>query len=104
MSARESRRAWVQELRTVARACAVERWARACAVEKFWAWLRKTLRAKDLADFRAGRPLLARTAMQARVRAVCKSRKATVVARNCVRGLTRVCKEVLKKKGARTRG
>ena len=72
-------------------------------VEKFWAWLRRQLRQKDLADFRAGRPPLSRTALQARVRAVCRSQKATVCAQNCVRGLAKVCREVLKKKGARTR-
>ena len=45
-------------------------------VERYWAWLRRKLRAMDLQDAVAGRPTLGKTAYKARVRAVCRSKKA----------------------------
>ena len=73
-------------------------------IEKFWAWLRKELQRRDLADMIGRRPTLGKTAYRTRVRAVCCSAKAQRMARNLARGLKKVCKEVIDKKGAATRG
>ena len=73
-------------------------------VEKFWAWLRRHLRALDLQDAVAKRPVLGKTAYRERVRRVLHTKKATRVARNCTLGLAKVCREVLRKTGAATRG
>ena len=73
-------------------------------VEKFWGWLRKELRRRDLADMVARRAVLGKEAYRARVRAVCRSAKAKRVAKNLARGLRKVCKEVITKGGAATRG
>ena len=73
-------------------------------IEKFWGWLRKELRALDLKDANARRPPVSKAAYRQRVRAVCRSPKAQEVAAACANGLVRVCKEVVKKKGAASRG
>ena len=73
-------------------------------VEKFWSWLRKQLRALDLRDAVAKRPVLGKTAYRARVRAVCKSARAQQKAANIANGLKKVCKIVLAKKGAASGG
>ena len=73
-------------------------------VEKFWGWLRKRLRAMDLADLKAKRRPIHRTALQARVRNLVASQKARTVAKNYVLGLRNVCEEVRRKRGAATRG
>ena len=69
-------------------------------VELVWAWLRKKLRAMDLADAVAKRPVLGKTAYVARVRRVLKTKKAQLVAASCAKGLKKVCREVVRKKGA----
>ena len=69
-------------------------------VERFWSWLRKKLRVMDLQDAVAKKPVLGRTAYQVRVRAVCRSKKAQTVAANQANLMKRVCRTVLKKKGA----
>lgn len=73
-------------------------------IEKFWSWLRRHLRALDLCDLRNKRKPLGKTAYVARVRSVCRSAKAKTVASNCAKSLRKTCLEVLKKKGAATRG
>jgi hypothetical protein len=73
-------------------------------VEKFWAWLRRRLHAMDLKDAVEKRPVLTKAAYRRRVQGVCGSRQAQRVASSCALGLKRVCKELLKKKGAATRG
>ena len=72
-------------------------------IEKYWAWLRKEIRRRDLGDLRAKRPPLAKTAFKARVRAICASPKAQRAAAACARGLRKVCKEVVAKRGAMAR-
>ena len=73
--------------------------------EKFWSWLRRKLRQMDLADLSAKRPPVSRVRLQARVRTIMRTEKAKVVARNCARGLKRVCATLVKKgTGAATRG
>ena len=58
-------------------------------VEKFWAWLRKKLRAMDLRDAVAKRPVLGKTAYKVRVRNVCRTRAAQKVAASCAKSLRR---------------
>ncbi len=69
-------------------------------VEKFWGWLRKRLRRAGLKDLRAGRPPLGKMAFKARIKSICRGKKAETVAGNFAKGLRKVCKEVVKKKGA----
>ena len=73
-------------------------------VEKFWGWLRKRLRAMDLADLKAKRRPIQRTALKARVRRLVQTERAKAVAKNFVVGLRQVSAEVVRKKGAASRG
>ena len=73
-------------------------------VEKYWGWLRKKLRAMDLADALAKRPVLGKTAYRARVRRVIKSAKSQTVAGNFAKGLRATCKRVVAAKGAAVKG
>ena len=73
-------------------------------VEKFWGWVRKRLREINLADLKAKRRPVQRTALKARVRSVVASARAKRVAKNYAFGLRKVCEEVRRKKGAATRG
>ena len=74
-------------------------------VDRFWGWLRRRMRQRDLQDLYAGRPPLGPTAYRLRLRAVCKSKKAQQVARACALGLRRVCQELVSKgTGAATSG
>ena len=73
-------------------------------VEKYWSHLRRWLRKHDLADLEAGRPPVMKAAMKERVRRLLGSAAAKTAARNTVRSLRKTCQEVLKKKGAATRG
>jgi hypothetical protein len=58
----------------------------------------------DLKDALAKKPVLGKAAYRRRVRSVCSSREAQRVAKSCVLGLRKVCKEIVAKKGAATRG
>ncbi len=73
-------------------------------VDFFWSWLRRRLRALDLADLQKKRRPLGKTAYVARVRSVCRSAKAQTVAKNCARNLRKTCQQVIKKRGGGTRG
>ncbi|CAK0848387.1 unnamed protein product, partial [Prorocentrum cordatum] len=73
-------------------------------VEKYWSHLRRRLRKHDLADLVAGRPPVMRAALKERVRRLLGSAGAKTAARNTARSLGKTCQEVLKKKGAATRG
>ena len=66
----------------------------------FWAWLKKKLRQMDLADAVAKRPVLGKTAFRERVRRVLKSKAAQQVAKNKSGILRKVCRAVVRKKGA----
>ena len=55
-------------------------------------------------DWNAKRPPLGRTAYRDRLRAVLRSKKTQGVAGRIAAGLLKVCKEVVKKKGAASRG
>ena len=72
-------------------------------IERYWAWLRRKLRLMDLQDLHLRRPRLGKTAYKARIRAVCKSAKSHQVAAACFKGLRKVCREVVRKKGAAAR-
>ena len=73
-------------------------------VEKMWAWLRKHLRAMDLKDAIAKRPVLGKTAYRERVRRTLKTLKAQQTAKNIANSLRKSCRMVLKAKGAAVRG
>ena len=69
-------------------------------VERFWSWLRKELRRRDLLDLNQGKPVLNKAAYRTRVRKVINSKKAQRVAKNIAKGFKRVCKIVVKLDGA----
>ena len=69
-------------------------------IEKFWGWLRKKLRAADMKDMQARRPVLGKMAYRARIRSICKSRQAQRVAASYTLGLRKVCQQVINKEGA----
>jgi hypothetical protein len=69
-------------------------------VEKFWAWVRKELRARDMADLRARRVVPGKYTYTLRVKKLLKSRGAQQVASNIALGFKRVCKLVVAKRGA----
>jgi len=73
-------------------------------VERFWSWLRKKLRAMDLADAAKKKRALTKPQYAARAKRVLASKKAQAVAGACARGLRQVCEEVVAKKGAATHG
>ena len=73
-------------------------------VEKFWSWLRRYLRAMDLKDAVAKRPVLGKTAYRERVRRVLQTAKARKCAANTFASFRKTCREVIKKKGRATRG
>jgi hypothetical protein len=73
-------------------------------VEKYWAWLRCRLRAMDMADLRAKRPAIQRTALKARVQALLRTDKARTVAAATFKTLRKTCAEVIQKRGAAARG
>ena len=58
----------------------------------------------NLADAVARRPVLCKMAYKERIRRLVKTKKAQSVAANCAKGLRRVCKEALTKKGHATKG
>lgn len=68
--------------------------------ELFWAWLRKQLRAMDLADLRANRPPLEKTQLKQRVQALCASARAQAVARKCYGRLRKNCQKIVDSGGA----
>ncbi len=69
-------------------------------IERYWGWLKKTLRRRDLKDLSEKRPVLGRLAYAMRVRNVSKSPARQAFAKKCFAGLKKVCKLVLKKRGA----
>ena len=69
-------------------------------VEKFWAWLRRELRKRDLRDLQAGRQPLGRIAYSKRVGAICKSPKSQQVGANILRSFKKDCVKIVKRGGA----
>ena len=62
------------------------------------------MRAMDLADLVARRPVLGKTAYKARIKKLLKSQRAQKVAKNFASNLRTVAARVVKKKGAAVRG
>ena len=73
-------------------------------VEKFWGWLRRQLRAKDLADLAARRAPVGKAAFKIRVRNICRTKRAQRVAAAFARNLRRAAADVVRNKGAAVRG
>ena len=71
-------------------------------VEGVWGWMRKQLRAMDLKDAMAKRPVLGKTAYKARVRSLARSRKLQSVASSQTLLMKKVCREVVRRKGEAT--
>ena len=69
-------------------------------VEKFWGWMRRELRKRDLADLWAKRPVPGKLAYKRRIRSMLESRRAQRVAKKFAASLKKVCREVVQKKGA----
>ena len=72
-------------------------------VEKFWSWLRRELRRRDLRDYQQKKACLTKVQYIARVKKVLQTRKAQQVAGRISAGFRKTCKEVAKKAGAATR-
>ena len=73
-------------------------------VEKFWSWLRRHLLTLDLKDAKANKRSLDKAAYRRRVRKICSSSKANAVASNIAKSFRKTCAEVVRVKGAATRG
>lgn len=72
--------------------------------ERCWAWLKKKMRAMDLADAIAGRPVLSKKAYKARLLRVINSKKCQNVCAKIAGSLKKVCQEIVRKKGAASSG
>ena len=72
--------------------------------ELFWAWLRKKLRALDLKDAIADRPVLSKMAYTQRAHRVLKTQKAQTTAKNIALRLKKACRLVVKGGGAAIKG
>ena len=73
-------------------------------IEKFWSWLRRELRRRDLLDLQAGKSVLPKADYVKRVKGVLRSRKAQDVAANCVRNFRKTCQKVSDNGGAGVKG
>ena len=69
-------------------------------VERLWGWLRKRLRAMDLADLKAGRKAVKTRALKARVSALLRSQAAKKVGRSFLLSLRKTCEDVNRRRGA----
>ena len=69
-------------------------------VERFWSWVRRRLRKMDNDDLNAKRPPIGKHALQARVKALLKTRAAKRAARNYFASFRSTCVIVDKLKGA----
>ena len=69
-------------------------------VERFWAYLKRRLRALDLKDALRRRPSLGKLAYKARVRTVLQSRSAQTAAKNIVKAYRKTCQEIVRTGGA----
>ena len=69
-------------------------------VEMFWSWLRRKLRMMDLADLRAKRRPLGKTAYVQRVKGVIRSQKAQQAAKKFAARFRTTCTQVFDRGGA----
>ena len=63
-------------------------------VERYWSWLRRRLRALDLMDAKAKKPIMSKVAYKARVRRVMNTARSKTVAGNIVGGFRKTCREI----------
>jgi len=73
-------------------------------VEKYWSWIRRQMRAMDLADLTAGRKAANKKTFKARLLRLVKTPRAKEVAANTMFSLRKTCAEVSKNGGAASRG
>ena len=69
-------------------------------VERYWAYLRKRLRAMDLKDMADKRAPVGRSELKRRVQTVVKSKTSMVICKRMLRSLLQTARLVIKKKGA----
>ena len=69
-------------------------------IESFWGWLRRQLRLRELEAIRLGRRALGKNAYKAMLRRFLRTKKAQDVAKAKWSAFKKVCKIVVKKKGA----
>ena len=72
-------------------------------VELYWAWLKKHLRAMDLKDAVAKKPVISKVLYKQRIRAVIKSQKSQQVAAACAKKWVKTCQRVFAANGAAMR-
>ena len=63
-------------------------------VERYWSYLRRRLKAMDLADMKQKRPAIDRAGLQKRVRKLLKTNKSKRVAQNMFNSFRKVCVQV----------
>ena len=68
-------------------------------VEKFWSWVRKELVRMDLRDLHLKKAAVDRVGFKRRVEGLLKTQKAQLVAKNCAKGLRKVCQKVVDEAG-----
>jgi hypothetical protein len=73
-------------------------------IEKFWGWIRRERRRRDLKDLNMKKAALTKPQYRARVRAVLRTRKAQTFAKNIAKSLKKACADIVLKKGAASRG
>ena len=73
-------------------------------VEQYWSWLRRRLRALDLADLTAKRPVSSKAAYIQRVRNVVRSQISQEKAANIARSSKKKCGQCVKNKGRAIQG
>ena len=73
-------------------------------IEKFWGWLRRQLRIKDLRDLQQKRPMLDKKAYTKRVLSFVRTQKAQAAAKKFAMSFRKTCAEVVRKNGAAARG
>ena len=73
-------------------------------VEKYWSWVRRRMRAMDLADLAAKRPPLGKVAFKARLMRLLRTQKAKAVAANTMRNLKKTFAEVVLNGGGASSG
>ena len=61
-------------------------------IERYWGWLKKTLRRRDLKDMKEKRPVLGKMAYAARIKRVCRGPASQPFAKKCFLSLKKVCK------------
>ena len=69
-------------------------------VERFWAYLRKRLRAMDMKDLKDKKPPVGKAELKRRVRMVVQTKKAKETCKRMLRSLVKTAQIVIKKKGA----